>query len=201
MADGSSLAKPLTRWTISTRMWKRPVFGGWAHLTVAITTVVVAGAVVSGCGATAEPAPHTEVQRPTPTVASVSFDAQLYDSTVNFYRVINRSFRSLDTRPVADVLAPGSNAASGYTELIRRTRAKGHRFEVVGEYEITDFKVVPGVSGGRAQVEFNLRHQKGAEVDSEGRMVRVMPATSSRAWIVFTKREGSWRVAQQNIDN
>lgn len=175
----------------------------------------------AGCGGTSEPAPlerdHAEssprptvspatqpTASPTPSTTTAtptsSLEQQLYAATVNFYEAINEAFRTLDTRPVAEVLVPGSRAASGYTNFIERVKADGHRFADVGDYVISDFTVRSDASGETERVEFNLAHPAGRIVDAQGRTVRTLPATSSKAWIDFQRRGDRWLVLSQHVD-
>lgn len=146
---------------------------------------------------TSSPTPSSTATTAEPTG---SLEQELYAATVNFYAAVNEAFRTLDTRPVADVLVPGSRAASGYTTFIERVKADGHRFADVGDYSITEFEVKSDASAETERVEFNLAHPEGRVVDADGKTVRMLAATSSKAWIDFQRRGDRSLVVSQYVE-
>lgn len=143
------------------------------------------------------PLPSSAVTR-----SQVSLATEFHAATSNFYRVVNKSYRTLDTRPVADLLAPGSDAASGYTTYVEKVKSAGHHFESLAEYQIKHFRVSredPG--GGVHRVKFTLSIDGGREVDGNGRTVELYgPQSWRHAWITFTEIDGRWFVVGQAVD-
>lgn len=143
----------------------------------------------------------TPTAAPTSTFPPGSLEDQLYKATVNFYSAINKSYRTLDTGPVADLLVPGSNAASGYTSYVEKVRSEGHHFEDLGEYKVADFRVkLDGSNGNIRRVEFTLSILGGREVDANGQAVETYEAETWRdAWITFTGKDGRWLIVGQAV--
>lgn len=128
-------------------------------------------------------------------------EQQLHDATVNFYEVVNEAYRTLDTRPVTALLAPGSKAAAGYVEYIEKVKDKGNRFVDVGEYTVTDFEHQGSPGDERIErVGFTLSHGGGKEVDAQGEIVNEIAPESSEGTIEFFRKGDRWLVLTQQLE-
>ncbi|MFD2080333.1 hypothetical protein SAMN05421678_11085 [Actinopolymorpha cephalotaxi] len=195
------------------------LYGKSALVRGALAGAVAVGLGVSGCSkniepeagktptptasksATPTPTPTpTRTPAPTPTAPTGSVEEQLHAATVNFYAVLNEAYKTLDTRPVDEVLLPGSNAASGYTDFIHDVKKKNQHFTFEGGYKISNFEVKSTSSKESTRVEFDLDHGPGQVRNTANKVVMKIPQTPpSRAWIVFSKRGNKWLVVGQDF--
>ncbi|MGW0229009.1 hypothetical protein ACWDWO_11905 [Actinopolymorpha singaporensis] len=142
----------------------------------------------------------TRTPTPTPTAPSGSVEEQLHAATVNFYSVIRKSYQTLDTHPIGELLVPGSDAASGYTNYIDKVKAKGGHFKDLGGYQVSDFRVVTSArSSSMKRVEYTLTASSLQEIDKNGNVVETIRSSTWRnAWIYFQQRGGRWLIVSQN---
>lgn len=146
-------------------------------------------------------------QLPDPEVPNDPGERELYDASVRFFGAATEAMNTLSAAPFDDVIAPGSDAHTGYISRIDDMKADGEQFDEAPRFVIRGFESVPDNSTDQVKaVSFRTWSGPATILNQDNEPVDSLPGGTvddegQPTWMRLVKvAEGRWIVAQLRFD-